>query len=218
MDFVRMEPWTWTMDIKEKTAALITRSLEVRDQFSFAQPMEVLQAVNVYCCDHYGSMLWDLQGDGVKKYFNSWKTCIKLAWGVPRATHSYFLDYLSGGLVTVRRDVLSRYAGFYKSLLTSPCREVNILARVVAKDIRTTTARNMRMLEQETGGLTWAAPGVKIRERLACREPSAPGVDAWRIPYLGRLLEQRDQLAYQGEELSEELDEVQALIDSLCTN
>ena len=212
------EDGTMDMDNKEKTAAFITRSLEVREQFSFAHPMEVLQAVKVYCCDHYGSMLWDLQGDGVKKYFNSWKTCIKLAWGVPRATHSYFLDYLSGGLVTVRRDVLSRYAGFYKSLLTSPCREVNILARVVAKDIRTTTARNMRMLEQETGGLTWAAPGVKIRERLACREPSAPGVDAWRIPYLGRLLEQRDQLAYQGEELSEELDEVQALIDSLCTN
>ena len=86
--------------------------------------MEILNAVKIYCCDHYGSMLWDLQGDLATKYFSSWKTCIKLAWGVPRATHSYFLDYLSGGLVTVRRDVLSRYAGFYKSLLNIPCREV----------------------------------------------------------------------------------------------
>ena len=136
----------------------------------------------------------------------------------PRATHSYFLDNLSGGLVTVRRDVLARYAGFYKSLLTSPCREVNILARLVAKDIRTTTARNMNMLEQETGGLTWAAPGGQIRDRLASREPSAPLVDAWRIPYLGRLLEERDQLAYQGDEFCEEFDDVQDLIDSLCTN
>ena len=70
--------------------------------------------------------------------------------GVPRATHSYFLNYLSGGLVTVRRDVIARYAGFYKSLLTSPCREVNILARLLAKDIMTTTARNMRMMEKVT--------------------------------------------------------------------
>ena len=212
------EDGSMDMDIKEKTAAFITRSLEIREQFSFAHPMEVLGAVKVYCCDHYGSMLWDLQGDLVSKYFNSWKTCIKLAWGVPRATHSYFLDYLSGGLVTVRRDVLARYAGFYKCLLTSPCREVSILARLVAKDIRTTTARNMRMIEKETGGLTWAAPGGKIREELATREPAVPRVDAWRIPYLGRLLEERDVLVYQGEELCEEVEQVQELIDSLCSN
>ena len=58
----------------------------------------------------------------------------------------------------------------------------------------------------------------QIRDRLASREPSTPLVDAWRIPYLGRLLEERDQLAYQGDELCEEFDDVQDLIDSLCTN
>ena len=95
---------------------------------------------------------------------------------------------------------------------------MHILARLVAKDLRTTTARNMRLLEEETGGLTWAAPGGRIREVLAEREPTVPGVDAWRIPYLGRLLEERDVLAYQGEELCEEVDRIQDLIDSLCSN
>ena len=206
------------MDVREKTAGFITRSLLVREQFSFAHPMEVLRAVRVYCCDHYGSMLWDMQGDSAKKYFNSWKTCIKLAWGVPRATHSYFLDYLSGGLVTVRRDILTRYVNFYRSLLSSPCREVNILSRVVAKDIRSTTARNLQLLEIETAGLTWAAPPNKVREALAIREPVVPEVDAWRIKYLGSLLEQRDRLVYQGEEESEDVGRIQELINSLCTN
>ena len=114
--------------------------------------MEILHAVRVYCCDHYGSMLWDLQGDLFKRYCNTWKTCIKLTWGVPRSTHSYFLDYLSGGLVTVRRDVIARYAGFYRSLLNSPCREVNIMARMALKDVRTVTSRNLKMLETEPGG------------------------------------------------------------------
>jgi hypothetical protein len=212
------EDGTMDMDNKEKTAAFITKSLEVREQFSFAHPMEVLRAVKIYCCDHYGSMLWDLQGDLANKYFNTWKTCIKLAWEVPRATHSYFLDYLSGGLVTVRRDVIARYAGFYKSLLTSPCREVNILARMVAKDIRTTTARNLSLLEKTTGGQTWSAPAGKIREELAKREPDVTRVDAWRIPYLGRLLEERDTLSYMGEEHHEQVERVQELIDSLCSN
>ena len=206
------------MDNKEKTAAFITKSLEVREQFSFAHPMEVLRAVKIYCCEHFGSMLWDLQGDLANKCFNTWKTCIKLAWEVPRATHSYFLDYLSGGLVTVRRDVIARYAGFYKSLLTSPCREVNILARMVAKDIRTTTARNLSLLEKTTGGQTWSAPAGKIREELAKREPDVTRVDAWRIPYLGRLLEERDTLSYMGEEHHEQVERVQELIDSLCSN
>ena len=49
------EDGTMDMDNKEKTAAFITRSLEVREQFSFAHPMEVLWAVQVYCCVHFGS-------------------------------------------------------------------------------------------------------------------------------------------------------------------
>ena len=72
------------------------------------------------------------------QYCNSWNTCIKLARGASRATHTYFLDYLYGGLISVRRDILGRYAEFFMRLLSSPCMEVNILARVVAKDIRST--------------------------------------------------------------------------------
>ena len=95
---------------------------------------------------------------------------------------------------------------------------MHILARLVAKDLRTTTARNMRMSEQETGGFTCATPAGKIREELATREPTVPRVDAWTIYYLGRLLEERDILVHQGEEFSEEVERVQELIDSICSN
>ena len=197
-------------DTRQKRAAFIDRSLLVREEFSFAHPIEVLRAVNIYCCDHYGGMLWDLQGDMASQYFSSWKTCVKLAWGVPRGTHSYFLDYLSGGLISAKRDILGRYVGFYQSLLSSPSREVNILARIVARDIRTNTARNLRLVEEETGGLTWS-----ITSR---RKPVVPMEDQWRLQYLGKLLERRDSMLYQGMEGCEEVELVQGLIDSLCTN
>ena len=180
--------------------------------------MEVLRAVRVYCCDHYGSMLWDMQGDMVKQYCNSWNTCIKLAWGVSRATHTYFLDYLSGGLIPVKIDILSRYAGFFQSLLSSPSKEVSILARIVSKDIRSTTARNIRLIERETGGLTWTATSWKIREEIVRRELKVSDEDSWRIEYLGKLLEKRDTLVYCGQEDSEEVVRVQGLLDSLCSN
>lgn len=201
-------------DTRQKRAAFIERSLLVREEFSFAHPIEVLRAVNIYCCDHYGGMLWDLQGDMASQYFSSWKTCVKLAWGVPRGTHSYFLDYLSGGLISARRDILGRYVGFYQNLLSSPSREVNILARIVAKDIRTNTARNLRLVEEETGGLTWSMTSRRIKTELLERKPVVPMEDQWRL----QLLERRDSMLYKGMESCEEVELVQGLIDSLCTN
>ena len=70
-------------------------------------------------------------------------------------SHSYFLDDLSGGLVPVEDELLARYSGFFRSLHSSPCREVAMLARIVGADIRSTTARNIRMIGEKTGSTTW---------------------------------------------------------------
>ena len=104
-------------------------------------------------------------------------------------------------------------------MLLSPSREVAILSRIVAKDVRTTTARNLRFLEVETGGGTWATALIGLREKLKERDPEVPAEDGWRVPYLGKLLEERDMLLYQGlAETDDEVELVQSLIDSLCTN
>ena len=34
------------------------------ETFDFAHPVEKLRDIKVYCCDHYGSMLMDMQGQG----------------------------------------------------------------------------------------------------------------------------------------------------------
>ena len=95
---------------------------------------------------------------------------------------------------------------------------MNILARVAAKDIRTTTARNLRLVEEQTGGLTWSVPSWRIKKRLLEREPVVPMVDNWRLQYLGKLLQRRASMLYQGMEGCEEVELLQGLIDSLCTN
>ena len=92
------------------------------------------------------------------------------------------------------------------------------MARVAAKDIRTTTARNLQMVRRETGGLEWSAPLRRIKEELKAREPAVPDVETWRLPYLGKLLEDRDVLVYHGEEGSKQVEKVQGLIDSLCSS
>jgi hypothetical protein len=43
-------------DIRSKRATFIEDSVEVRETFGFASPVEVLQAVKLYVGSHYGSM------------------------------------------------------------------------------------------------------------------------------------------------------------------
>jgi hypothetical protein len=52
---------------------------------------------------------------------------------------------------------------------------------------------------------------------LMKRATVIPNTDQWRLPYLTKLLEQRDTLVYNGEgEECEELVRVKELLDSLC--
>ena len=55
---------------------------------------------------------------------------------------------------------MSRYA---------ECSQVPPVARVVSKEIRSTTAKNIRLLDKETGGLTWEAASWKIRDEIGSR-------------------------------------------------
>lgn len=97
------ESGTMDKDAKVKRASFIRESTEVRETFEFASPTEVLQAVKLYCGSHYGSSLWHLGSDSVAQYFAAWRTCVKLAWQVPRQTYTYFLDQLlSCGISSVR--------------------------------------------------------------------------------------------------------------------
>ena len=82
---------TMEHDAKVARARFIDQTVEVRQSFSFASPVEVLHAMQVYCSSYYGSLLWDFQGYGASQFFNAWTTATKLTWGCPRATRTYLV-------------------------------------------------------------------------------------------------------------------------------
>ena len=91
-------------DCKVKRAKFIDTSTTIRETFSFADPQQIFNAVQIYCCDFYGSMLWNLYGEEAGKFFRCWNTCVKMCWGVPRNTHVYFVDHLlSCGFPSIRQ-------------------------------------------------------------------------------------------------------------------
>ena len=130
-------------DARVKRGQFITNSLEVREVFSFASPMEVLSALKVYTCSFYGSNLWELGGRMANQVYNSWGTAVRLTWSVPRATRSYLVEQvLSPGLTSVRTDILAKYVGFFRNLRISPSHEVSFMAQLVSRDLRSVTGRN----------------------------------------------------------------------------
>ena len=154
--------------------------------------MEVLRAIKLYVGSHYGSMLWDLTSDMANQYFNAWSTCVKLAWQVPRATHTYFVDQmLSCGIDSVRVDTMSRYTKFVRGLTASPSMEVSVMCGVARQDIRTVTGGNLALLRRKTGlDMSMTSVG-RVKEVLQKELTIVPEADHWRMKYLARLLTER---------------------------
>ena len=183
-------------DVRVKRAEFIDKSVEIREAFDFASPVEVLQALKTYCSSFYGSMLWDLGGDAASQVFNSWNTAVKLAWSCPRDTRTYLTqEVLSCGLDTARCDILTRYAKFFRSLRLSPSNEVSVLANLASRDIRSNTGANIRVVEDASGLSVWNCCQVKLREAIRVQEKAqVEEFYKWRIPYLNKLLCQRQEL------------------------
>ena len=154
-----------------KRAIFINNSVEIREAFSFASPVEILSAIKIYCCSLYGCMLWDLSGDGATQVFNACNTCVKLTWEVPRGTRTYLVQQVLGsGLISVKVDILARFAGFLTSLRKSPSYEVAVLANLTARDIRTTTGKNVKQVSEKSGLDPWVYGSARIKEELARAE------------------------------------------------
>ena len=209
------ESGTMDYDSRVKRAEFISKSTDIRETFSFASPVEVLRAVKVFAADFYGSNLWKLRGSLAEQVYCAWNTCIKLAWHVPRGTHTYFVDrLLSCDISHIKTDMLAKYVNFFSSLRKSPSMEVSVLANIVARDIRTTTGSNLALIREVTVLDPWSCSSGQVRKVLGEVESEVPAQDQWRIAYLEKLLAQRGEWHYQLKDTTE----LTELIDSLCVN
>ena len=105
-----------------------------------------------------------------------------------------------------------RYANFFKKLRKSKATPVQILANIVARDIRSTTGRNLHLIQEETNMDPWVSSGLEIGKKLL-REP-VPNEDIWRLPLLCKYLIKRREMEVN----LEKTEAITDLIDSLCSS
>ena len=200
-------------DCHRARARYIAKSLEVRNQLSFADPEIILKALQIFCTDAYGSMLWNLGSDAAESFFKCWNTNVKLVLGLPRNTFTYLVEgFFAETSTSLRNQVFSRYAGFYRKLLSSPSREVQFLAKVVASDPRSTTCSNLKLLSEKTA---MAQPHFYSSERIKADLPvqKVPERENWRLGLLTNLLMVKNEMMNRGENTRQ----ICAMFESLCS-
>ena len=207
------EDCTMEEDARSKRMAFISDSLDIRDMFAWAHPMQVLQATQVYSTSFYGSMLWDLYGEEANKVYRCWNTAAKLTWDVPRNTFTFLVDkVLTGDMSSVREGLLTRYAMYLQGLFKSKTKEMRVLANVACNDVRCTTGRNYSNLSRETG--LDLRTGHKLSIKKAISQSNASAEEEWRVPLLARLLGERREYR-QADKKTEQMDR---LIDEVCSS
>ena len=157
-------------------------------------------------------MLWNLSCDVSEQFFKAWNTTVKLVYGVPRSTFTYLVEgHLAAGHTSLRNQVLSRYSGFYRNLLSSPSKEVRILARTVSDDPRSTTCSNLRYLQKMTG---LSQPEFYSAGRIKIDLPikQVPEAEKWRLGLLDSLWKMKEQKYLRVEDTKA----ICAMLDSLC--
>ena len=206
---------TMVQDVKEKRAQFIDSSVKIREAFSFAHPADQITAVAKYCTAAYGSNLWDLGSPEVKMLVNAYRTGHKLAWGVPRSCHTYLVDeVLAPHVASLEASLLSRFVGFFRSLITSPSGEVVVLALLAARDLRSSVGSNLALVRERTGLDPWVAGRRVLQASLeASTTRQVPAQDFWRPQLLQKLLTARLEAHYSADEVEEE--RLAGLINSL---
>ena len=205
-------------DASTKRAQFIDAAVRTREMFKFAAPMEIVKSLKLYNNAFYGSNLWDYQGEKCLQVFSAWRTAIKIAWGCPLQTRSYFVQQiLSCGFTSARTDLLTRFVKFFHSLRFSASFEVRFFSRLISRNVQSTTGKNLSYIADLTKMNPWSASLSAIGDALVQNETvEVPPEDKWRLQYFCTLQNMKFQAYYEAR--NEDVAILGAYIESLVIN
>ena len=198
-------------DVYRAKNSFTHRAADLRDQLYFCNPAQKMLAIDLFCCDGYGMGLWQLSSPAVESYFKSWNQEVRKCHDIPFNSHCNLVEqYFCPDLLSLRRKILSRYAGFVNKLLQSSSKEIKILASIVISDPRSITCRNIQYLNNKTGLEVLRVSKYTVRAALPFQNPEP--VEPWRSSLLTTLL----QLRLNKDYTLMDKKTICAMIDSLC--
>ena len=93
---------------------------------------------------------------------------------------------------------MARWVKFYQSLIIGPSPEVAVIARMAARDLRSTTGANNRLIRDSTGLDARTATSLQVRRELQQREAKMTEGEQAVAMEISHLLEDRAMMNKQG--------------------
>ena len=200
-------------DAKRATGSFMSRASDLRENLYFALPSQKMLAVNLYCCDGYGSMLWDLSSKATEQFFKSWNKQARLSWNVHRQAHTYIIeDYLCEDMPSLKSQILSRYPNFIRKLQNSPSFEIRFMLNMVKDDPRSNTNLNIRHISNLIDDNCMKVANWKLRQMIPRK--MTPANEHYRRSLLSVLLESKRSRTFSNLGLSRT--QTEEMIISLC--
>ena len=89
------------------------------------------------------------------------------------------------GHTSARVDILCRYVNFFHSLRKSASKEVQVLSRLLSRNIQSVTGKNLNYIAESSGLNPWTVTQARLKAALVAEEViQVPLQDRWRVPYL----------------------------------
>ena len=132
-------------DLMEERVTYINRVNGLNQEFYFANSSTKIIINNIFNSSFYGSQIWDLFSDEAIKLETSWNISLRILLGIPRNTHRYFIELLSG-TPHIMLSLFKRFLNFISSIKNSPKGILNNMLDLIKYDCQSTTGRNLRKL------------------------------------------------------------------------
>ena len=190
-------------DISEKRATYIDRNNELNQEFFYADSGTKIWLNNVYNCSFYGAPLWNLFSREFEKIEKSWNVSQRLMLSLPRKTHRYFIEPLSGTTHVVTL-IKRRFRRFIENIRKSKKEVLRCILKTVENDCRSNTGRNIRRLDHEDMNeqMTPISDKYKVSPN-----------DKWKINFAREMIDIKSGKLYMNVLSREEIDD---MIDYVC--
>ena len=148
-------------------------------------PLVYMKLVSIYLTSFYGSNLWDLYEDSAEKLYKSWNISIRYFFDIPRTTHRYLLESISG-TSHLKQKLVKRFIQFYGTMSSCDKPHLKYLMYLQKSDYRSVFGRNVRNICKEAG-----AEEISEVSANDIRYATIPQDQEWRCVLIKELLELR---------------------------
>ena len=172
-------------DLMAKRALYVNKVNELTQEFHYADPSTKIKINNIFNTSFYGCQLWDLFSNEAERLGKSWNISQRIMLDIPRNTHRYFLEPLSG-TQHIQFSLYRRFIKFVNSIKNSKKPTMRHMLSVIKHDCRSTTGRNLRKLM-----LLQRKPTIEeitIDQLTKSTYMEIPTGDEWKINLVKELL------------------------------